>query len=138
MNPKNSFEETYLINDVARRVGLSQKRIRDYEKGGLIKPAREPNTNNRRYTEKDISQIVRIKALIHEHGFTLASLRYMVANLACWIVFGCEEKSTCPAYAGHLVPCYEVSQKDECENCPVYLNRNLPKMSLLENSSSGI
>jgi len=135
---KQMPETTYLINDVSQRVGLSQKRIREYEKGGLLKPAREPSTNNRLYTERDIRQILQIKALIHEHGFTLASLRHMVANMACWVVFGCEEKASCPAYAAPLTPCYEVAWKTEteknqagCENCPIYLNRDVQKMTLL-------
>ena len=41
----------YLINEVARRVNLSQKRIREYESEGFIRPKRDAKTNNRRYTE---------------------------------------------------------------------------------------
>jgi hypothetical protein len=39
--------ELCLINEVSRLVNLSQKRIREYEKEGFIKPLREKNTNNR-------------------------------------------------------------------------------------------
>ena len=139
MPRNNTPKDTYLINDVSQQVGLSQKRLREYEREGLIKPARDPNTNNRLYTEKDISNILRIKALIHEHGFTLSSLRYIVANMACWIVFGCKEKASCPVYKMPPVPCYETARKSmkeknrrDCEKCPIYLNCNIQKITLLE------
>jgi hypothetical protein len=138
MTPDNTPDKTYLINDVSQRVGLSQKRLRDYEKGGLIRPAREPKTKNRLYTEKDIRRISRIKSLIHENGFTLASLRYMVANLPCWIIFDCEGRASCPGYASPKIACYEMARKSDdekirkdCEHCPVYLNRDFQKMPLL-------
>ena len=131
-------ETTLLINDVAQRVGLSQKRIREYEKGGLIRPAREPRTNNRRYTEADIRQIQRIKELIHEHGFTVACLRYFLATAPCWVVFDCAQKKACPTYKEAHTPCYEIVKKAadpkgsvKCPSCPVYLNRHLKKMALL-------
>ena len=91
-------EKTCQINEVSQRVGLSQKRIREYEKNGLIKPARESRTNNRRYSESDVRQILRVKELIHDHGFTLACLKYFLASTPCWLIFNCAEKETCPSY----------------------------------------
>lgn len=130
---------TCLINEVSQRVGLSQKRIREYEKGGLIKPEREPRTNNRRYSEGDINQILRIKALIHEHSFTVACLRYFLAAAPCWIIFNCSRKETCPTYNAPHTPCYETAgtaagqhRSNDCKSCPVYLNRNVKRMALLE------
>lgn len=130
---------TYLINEVSRQVELSQKRIREYEKAGLIKPAREPRTNNRRYSGQDIRLISRIKELIHIHGFTVTCLRYFLASAPCWIIFNCTEKDACPAYNTPHTPCYKVFKKNpgrcrlkSCQNCPVYLNRNVPRMALLE------
>ena len=64
----------FLINEVSRIVNLSQKRIREYEKEGFVKPIRENSTNNRLYSEFEIAQIQRINALIHDRGFTLALL----------------------------------------------------------------
>lgn len=130
--------EFCLINDVSREVGLSQKRIREYEKEGLIKPAREPRTNNRRYKQSDIDQIQRINELIHNHGFTLASLKYILRNAACWTIFGCSEKEDCPCYRRMDIPCYEVVGSTEsdtpsktCARCPIYLNRNGNQGALL-------
>lgn len=139
MGRNSKPEDTYLINDVSQRVGLSQKRIREYEKGGLIKPVREPRTNNRRYTEMDINRIQRVKALIHEHGFTLACLKFFLAAAPCWIIFNCAEKESCPTYKPPYTPCYELVKKaathsrlKKCNRCPIYLNRDVQKMPLLE------
>ena len=139
MGLNSKREATYLINHVSQRVGLSQKRIREYEKGGLIKPEREPRTNNRRYSESDINRILRVKELIHSHGFTMACLRYFLASAPCWIIFNCAEKETCQAYNEPRTPCYEVVKKApghsglrDCKSCPIYLNRGVQKMALLE------
>jgi len=143
MECPSTSESTYLINAVAQRVALSQKRIREYEKAGLISPEREARTNNRRYREGDIHQIIRIKELIHEHGFTLACLKFFLASAPCWIIFGCGEKEICPTYKTPGAPCYEVvrearqhTSSKACKRCPVYLNRNTDKMALLERPQS--
>lgn len=139
MDSDSKHEVTYLINEVSRRVELSQKRIREYEKGGLIKPEREPRTNNRRYSEADIKQILRVKELIHEHGFTLACLRYFLGSAPCWIIFNCAEKESCTTYNDARTPCYEIVKKatghiglKDCKHCPIFLNRGADRMALLE------
>ena len=58
--------ELFLINEVSRLVNLSQKRIREYEKEGFIKPLREKNTNNRLYSSFDVAQINQINHLMQE------------------------------------------------------------------------
>ncbi len=127
----------YLISDVSQQVGLSQKRIREYEKGGLIKPRRETRTNNRLYSQTDIRQIIRIKELIHEHGFTLACLRFFLTSAPCWIIFDCKKKENCPSYHSPHTPCYEIINSNNlepitnCHSCPVYLNRNTDRITLL-------
>lgn len=139
MNSDRNPEARYLINDVSQRVGLSQKRLREYEKGGLIRPIREPKTNNRRYTEADIRQIERIKSLIHDHGFTIACLKYFLSAAPCWIIFNCGKKETCPTYETRSMPCYElmssVADREghrDCSKCPIYLNRDQRMVGLLE------
>jgi hypothetical protein len=138
MDSEDKRDVTYLINEVSRRVELSQKRIREYEKGGLVKPEREPRTNNRRYSEADIDQILRVKELIHEHGFTVACLRYFLASAPCWVIFNCAEKEGCATYNDPRTPCYVIAQKaadhpglKNCKRCPIYLNRDIKKMPLL-------
>lgn len=131
----------YLINEVSRIVNLSQKRIREYEKEGFIKPIRENSTNNRLYSEFDIAQIQRINALIHDRGFTLACLKNLMVLAPCWNIFDCQVKEQCAAYQLPWRPCYEVREYREtscngpCERCAIWLNRHVPKMSVLEQFS---
>lgn len=128
----------YLINDVAGMVGLSQKRIREYEKEGFVKPYRESRTNNRIYTDADITQIRRIKHLIHKHGFTLSCMKYFIASAPCWNIFNCAEKEACPAYNSPHSPCYKVMQAidashlKKCQTCSVYLNRKVKSFALFD------
>ena len=130
--------KTYLINDVSRRVGLSQKRIREYEKGGFVRPARDPRTNNRMFSDADVQMIQRVKNLLHDHGFTLTCLRYFLASAPCWTIFGCPEKEACPAYHQPHTPCHAMARctpsmvDKKCVDCPVYFNRKVEKIALLE------
>jgi hypothetical protein len=133
----------YLINDVSHLVNLSQKRIREYEKEGFIKPLREKNTNNRLYSPFDVQQIQQINLLIHERGFTLACLRNLMVLAPCWNIFDCQEKEKCPAFQIPWRPCYEVRTYREtmwcgpCERCAIYLNRAVKKEKILEKYPGG-
>lgn len=127
----------YMINEVSQRVGLSHKRIREYEKEGFIKPDRQPRTNNRCYTQADVEQILHIKEMIHGHGFTLACLKYFITSAPCWTVFNCDRKADCPIYQEPQKHCYEIvaalkspGHHGDCSRCPIYLNRNLKQREL--------
>jgi DNA-binding transcriptional MerR regulator len=130
--------KVYLINEVSRRVNLSQKRIREYEREGFIKPMRERRTNNRLYTDFDIAQIRRINQLIHDEGFTLACLRKLLVHAPCWNIFDCQNRTECPAYKKQHAACYEIRKSEKipssssCEQCAIYLNRNVRKDKILE------
>ncbi len=130
--------ETHLINEVSRRVDLSQKRIREYEKEGFIKPMRDAKTNNRLYSEFDIAQIRRINILIHDRGFTLACLRNLLLLAPCWNVFGCLEKELCAAFDDPHTPCYQVREcrptrcLGPCERCAIWLNKDHEAVAVLE------
>ena len=128
----------YRINEVSRQVNLSQKRIREYEKEGFIKPEREANTNNRLYSDFEVSQIKRITYLIHERGFTIACLRQLLVLAPCWNVFACRMMGDCPAHQYPHRCCWEVRQEMEtkcpgpCEKCAIYINRNQQPDNILE------
>ena len=128
----------FLINEVSREVNLSQKRIREYEKEGFIKPQRAPHTNNRLYTDFDILQIKRINHLIHERGFTLACLRNLLVLAPCWNIFACRNKHECPAFQDPHRSCYETREERKtlcpgpCDQCAVYINRDLRREKVLE------
>jgi hypothetical protein len=136
-NKQIRLGDLYLINDVSRLVNLSQKRIREYEKEGFIKPVRERNTNNRLYSPFDVKQIQQINHLIHERGFTLACLRNLMVLAPCWNIYDCQDKEKCPAFQLPWRPCYEVREYKEtlcngpCERCAVFLNRHLKMEKIL-------
>lgn len=119
----------YSIGDVSGIVGLSQKTLRDYEKVGLLCPARQPRTNNRVYTDYEIDQIERISFLMHEEGFTLPCLVRLLQLAPCWRIFDCEIKDRCNAYLKPHEPCYVVRNEygtlcdGTCEQCAIYINR---------------
>ncbi len=119
----------YTINKVSRQVNLSQKRIREYEKEGFIRPERQKNTNNRIYSNYDINQIKRINYLIHKRGFTLAGLKQLLVLASCWNIFDCRNKESCAAYRSPHKNCWETKEEAEpdckitCTRCPIYLVR---------------
>ena len=129
-------DDLYLINEVSFMVNLSQKRIREYEKEGFIKPIREKSTNNRLYSEFEVTQIKQINSLIHGRGFTLACLRNFMVQVPCWNIFDCPKREQCPAFSVPWKPCYEVLQNsghlnDHCFRCAIYLNRTVKKEKIL-------
>ncbi|MGO9619988.1 MAG: MerR family transcriptional regulator [Desulfobaccales bacterium] len=130
--------DLFLINEVSRLVNLSQKRIREYEKEGFVKPLREKNTNNRLYSSFDVTQINQINSLIHDRGFTLACLRNLMVLAPCWNIFDCQQKTECPAFQLPWRVCYEVREyqvtlcNGPCARCAVYLNRHASKEKILE------
>jgi len=119
------------IGQVAQMVGLSIKRIREYEKEGLVKPVRGETSNQRMYGAFEIGRILQTKKLIHERGLTLAGIK-MLLNLApCWVIFNCQDTTSCPAYKKPHSRCFEFKEKNSdqifcagnCEICPVYMTR---------------
>lgn len=129
----------YKIDHVSRMTGLSQKRIRDYEKEGLIKPSRQSSTNDRLFSQFDIKQIKRIKSLIHERGFTIPALKQLLTMAPGWNVFQCREKENCEAFQNPHRPCWEAQRagnkghyQEFCTVCPLYLARKTKSIQLLE------
>jgi len=128
----------YSIGIVSRKVNLSQKTLREYEKMGLIRPRREPRTNNRIYSDFEIAQVKHITRLIHREGFTLPCLRRIVQLAPCWNIFHCEVKDRCAAYKYPSIPCYKI-RKDKgslctgsCEQCAVFINSTSKREKVLE------
>jgi len=128
------MKKMYLIGEISRKVNLSQKRIREYEKEGFIAPVREPKTNNRHYTDLDIKQIKQINHLIHKHGLTIACLKTLLKSAPCWNIFDCKKIAECEVFKTPHTPCY-VTMKNapisKCKTCPIYLNRNQKPIKIL-------
>jgi hypothetical protein len=126
-------------------VNLSQKRIREYEKEGFLKPERSAGNNNRLYGDFEVEQIKRIHHLIHAKGFTLACLKQLLVMAPCWDIFDCKTREECPAYQNPHESCWKVRQQNgtncqgPCGRCAVYLMGNRKgrrKEKLLINAGS--
>jgi DNA-binding transcriptional MerR regulator len=124
----------YLIGEVSRKVKLSQKRIREYEKEGFISPIRDAKTNNRRYTDFDIKQIKQIKNLIHKHGLTISCLKVLLKSAPCWNIFNCKKTTECEVFKNPQTQCYDTMKSEPdstCKTCPIFLNRGQKPIKIL-------
>ena len=72
MNQDN-IEPRFVISIAARMVGVETHTLRYYERIGIVKPLRSQG-NIRLYSERDISQIRRIKNLMEDLGVNLAGI----------------------------------------------------------------
>ncbi|NPV44876.1 MAG: MerR family transcriptional regulator [Firmicutes bacterium] len=61
------------IGIVEAKTGLTKRQIRYYEQMGLLKPARTKG-NQRRYSEKDVKRLLRIKELLKQ-GFDIKGIK---------------------------------------------------------------
>lgn len=70
-------EPRYVISVAARMVGTPTHTLRYYERVGIIEPSRSQG-NIRLYSEKDIDQLRRAKALMDELGINLAGIEVIL------------------------------------------------------------
>jgi MerR family transcriptional regulator, repressor of the yfmOP operon len=71
----NDTLNSYTIEQVATRTGLTKRTLRYYEEVGLLPPTDRTEGNYRRYTESDIQRLERIKKLRDLLGFSLTDIR---------------------------------------------------------------
>jgi len=81
----------YQIGVAAQQVGLSARTLRVYEDEGLIQPARKPGSEQRLYSDQDLSWIRCISELIHGHSLTTAGIRRLLDLIPCWEIKHCPE-----------------------------------------------
>ncbi len=115
------------IGEVARELGICERRIREYERAGLVRPEREPKTGDRLFDQRDVRQIELLRALMHVHGFTIKAIRVLLAYAPCWELTGCGLQSVCPVPRNPDRPCYEqraagaqMPCQTECARCPIH------------------
>lgn len=65
------------IGIVSTRIGVHQQTLREYERQGLVVPARTPG-GTRRYSAADMQRIERIQRLTAE-GMSLAAVAYVLS-----------------------------------------------------------
>jgi MerR family transcriptional regulator/heat shock protein HspR len=115
------------IGDVARELGLSPRRLIEYERAGLLHPRREARTGDRLYDESEVAQARVFINLLHQAGFTIESLRQLLRYAPCWELTQCPHKTACPVPARPFVPCYEqraagvdTACQSDCARCPIF------------------
>jgi hypothetical protein len=124
------------IKQVGREVGLSERRIREYERVGLIRPLRESRTNDRLFGPVEIAQLNLLRRLVNEHKFTLDNIKLLFSYAPCWELTGCRDRDRCPAPRKPTVPCYSVPDtlcggEDNCPRCPIYLSKEKPRQAVV-------
>ena len=66
------------IGEVAKRVGVTTRTLRDYEEFGLVTPSIRSAGGSRRYTEADVARVLRIRELQAVMGFNLEEIRELL------------------------------------------------------------
>ncbi len=69
---------SYLINDIARLLGVSTNTLRKYEKEGFLTPKRG-HSNYRQYDEQELTKISLVRMYI-KCGFSYAEIRQMIGK----------------------------------------------------------
>lgn len=122
-----SDNPVYTISTAAQLAGISVHTLRMYEKEGLILPYKK-ESNQRRYSDKDLARIQCIRRTINEHKMTIEGIRRVLALIPCWAVVKCstKDKKNCEAYNGYTKPCWMINHKNnccegkDCRSCEVY------------------
>ena len=70
-------EPKYVISIAAKMVGVQTHTLRYYERIGIIEPSRS-RRRIRLYSEKDITQLRRVKTLVEELGVNLAGVEVIL------------------------------------------------------------
>ncbi len=74
MPPTNDDRPVFLISVAARLAGMHPQTLREYDRLGLVSPARTAG-RGRRYAKRDIEQLREIQRLSQEEGINLAGIR---------------------------------------------------------------
>ena len=74
---QNDWEPRYVISVAARIVGVQTYTLRYYERIGIISPYRSSG-NIRLYSERDVTQLRRVKTLMDDLGVNLAGIEVIL------------------------------------------------------------
>ncbi len=77
MKPRTITQAVYVISVAAELSGMHPQTLRIYERRGLVQPARTQG-GNRRYSDADISLLLRIAELA-SNGMNLEGIRRVIA-----------------------------------------------------------
>lgn len=71
-------EPVYVISKAAELAGMHPQTLRQYDRLGLVSP-RRTSGRGRRYSQRDVLQLVEIQRLSHEEGINLAGIKRILA-----------------------------------------------------------
>jgi DNA-binding transcriptional MerR regulator len=93
-------QSVYPIAVASQLLGLSARTLRLYEQERLIRPARDPRTKQRFYSEQDLVWVRCIQELIHERSLTTVGIRRLLDLIPCWEVKQCprEQAERCRSH----------------------------------------
>ena len=66
----------FLISDVARKLGLTLKALRHYEKIGLVVPERSAESGYRQYSDADVRKLQRVQ-MLQSLGLSLRQIKLL-------------------------------------------------------------
>jgi MerR family transcriptional regulator, repressor of the yfmOP operon len=71
---------SFRIGEIAERAGVSTRTVRYYEQVGLLEPSDRSPGGTRRYDERDLARLLRVRELQAVMGFDLDQIRSIVAG----------------------------------------------------------
>ena len=74
---RDDTEPRYVISIAARMLGVQSHTLRYYERIGIIQPSRSQG-NTRLYSEREITQLRRVKTLMADLGVNLAGVEVVL------------------------------------------------------------
>ena len=95
----------FTIGVAAQMLDVHPRTLRIYEQEKLITPMRKGKW--RYYTMNDVKWIECLRAMIHEHGISIAAIKKLLQYTPCWNISDCpfEKRKECTAFMSNgLVP----------------------------------
>ena len=101
----NEKKAIFTIGVAAQMLDVHPRTLRIYEQEQLIIPMRKGKW--RYYTMNDVKWIECLRAMIHEHGISIAAIKKLLQYTPCWNIADCpfEKRKECTAFMSNgLVP----------------------------------
>ncbi len=121
----------YTIRVASELSGVSPGTIREYERQGLLRVYRRPQSRHRLFSALEIRWIRQVWDLLHEAGLNVAGIRRLLQVEPCYKVIKCakEVRAGCPVFRAACLPCWShgitpsccESSGRNCQACAAYL-----------------
>ena len=120
----------YTIRVAAELSGVSPGTIREYERQGLLRVHRDPNSRHRLFSALEIDWVRQIWHLIHEEHLNVEGIRRLLTVVPCFKIAKCsqEMREAChivreeykPCWASNSPPLCCAESGRICQACEVY------------------